>query len=255
MVNVPGAIYRSAWHAGYAIELISDEIEHISGYPPGSFLASAKRTLLSLVHRDDRGRCGRRSSRRAAEAPYSLEYPIVRADGAIRWVLDRGQPVPGPGGRLWLDGALFDVTERRAAEEALLRREIEAARSAELHASRARIIAAADAARRKIERDLHDGAQRRLVTMSLDLGLARRPVDNDAAAAGRFLDRLAIELPRRSPSCRAGPRHPPRGAQRARLAPPVAALATRARPVESSRCRDPAPLTAAATAYFTVSGR
>ena len=31
MANVPGAIYRSAWHADYTLELISDEIERISG--------------------------------------------------------------------------------------------------------------------------------------------------------------------------------------------------------------------------------
>src|SRR3954465_15186277 len=53
MANVPGAIYRSAWHADFALEMISDEIERISGYPPGNFLASPKRTLLSLVHPDD----------------------------------------------------------------------------------------------------------------------------------------------------------------------------------------------------------
>jgi hypothetical protein len=40
LVNVPGAIYRSAWHAGYTLELISDEIERISGYPPDNFIAS-----------------------------------------------------------------------------------------------------------------------------------------------------------------------------------------------------------------------
>ena len=42
MVNVPGAIYRSAWHADHTIELISDEIERISGYPPANFIASAQ---------------------------------------------------------------------------------------------------------------------------------------------------------------------------------------------------------------------
>ena len=36
-------------------------------------------------------------------------------------MLDRGQLVPGPGGRLWMDGAMFDITERREAEEALRR--------------------------------------------------------------------------------------------------------------------------------------
>src|SRR5512132_2732824 len=38
LVNVPGAIYRSAWHAGHTLELISDEIERISGYPPDNFI-------------------------------------------------------------------------------------------------------------------------------------------------------------------------------------------------------------------------
>ena len=56
LVNVPGAIYRSAWHAGHTLELISDEIERISGYPPVDFVASAKRTLMSIVHPRDRKR-------------------------------------------------------------------------------------------------------------------------------------------------------------------------------------------------------
>jgi signal transduction histidine kinase len=43
----------------------------------------------------------------------------------------------------------------------------------EVHASRARIVEAADAARRRVERDLHDGAQQRLVTVALALRLAR----------------------------------------------------------------------------------
>ena len=53
LVNVPGAIYRSAWHADHMLELISDEIERISGYPPNNFIASKQRSLLSIVHPDD----------------------------------------------------------------------------------------------------------------------------------------------------------------------------------------------------------
>jgi PAS domain S-box-containing protein len=174
MVNVPGAIYRSAWHAGHALELISDEIERISGYPPANFVASSRRTLMSIIHPDDRDRV-----RQAVDAisdheePFVLEYRIVRADGEVRWVLDRGQMVPGPGGRLWMDGAIFDITDRRAAEEALRRHQIEQARTEELRASRVRIVQAADAARKKIERDLHDGAQQRLVLVSLTLTRAQ----------------------------------------------------------------------------------
>src|SRR5439155_21637879 len=50
-------------------------------------------------------------------------------------------------------------------------------------ASRGRIVAAADAERRRIERNLHDGAQQRLVTLSLALGLEASRADTAAAAA------------------------------------------------------------------------
>ena len=56
----------------------------------------------------------------------------------------------------------------------------------QVRASRARIVEAADTARRRLERDLHDGAQQRLVTLNLALGMARRR----AAGADPELDAL-----------------------------------------------------------------
>jgi signal transduction histidine kinase len=47
---------------------------------------------------------------------------------------------------------------------------------AELTASRARVVAAADQTRRRIERDLHDGAQQRLVSLALTLRAAQAAV-------------------------------------------------------------------------------
>lgn len=52
----------------------------------------------------------------------------------------------------------------------------------ELHASRRRIVEASAETRRQLERDLHDGAQQRLVSLSLDLELLRRKVADHAAA-------------------------------------------------------------------------
>jgi PAS domain S-box-containing protein len=257
MLNVPGAIYRSAWHAGHTLELISDEIERISGYPPANFIASERRTIMSIIHPDDRDAV-RRAVATATdhERPFVIEYRIVRADGEIRWVLDRGQLVPGPGGRLWMDGAIFDVTERRAAEEALRRREIEEARTAELRASRARIVAAADAARRRIERDLHDGAQQRLVSLALEVRMARRRLATDPGSADAFLAHLGDELSAASAELRELARgiHPAVLTERG-LAPAVEALAARAPvPVDVlSLPEERLPATAEATAYFTVS--
>jgi PAS domain S-box-containing protein len=256
MINVPGAIYRSAWHDGYRLELISDEIERISGYPPANFIASAKRTLMSVIHPDDREdvmEAVRRCTNHGDQ--FAVEYRIVRADGGIRWVLDRGQPVPGKGGRLWVDGAIFDITERRAAEEALRRQEIEQARTEELRASRVRIVQAADEARRKIERDLHDGAQQRLVALTLDVRLARSRVEREPESAAPYLERLGEELAEASAELRELARgiHPAVLTERG-LGPAIAALADRSPvPVEIVEVPTERPPSAVeTTAYFTV---
>jgi hypothetical protein len=82
----------------------------------------------------------------------------------MRWVLERGQRVVGEDGQAWLHGIIFDITARKEAEEMLRERAAEPARIAKLEAARIRIIAAQDAARREMERNLHDGAQQQLVT-------------------------------------------------------------------------------------------
>jgi signal transduction histidine kinase len=64
----------------------------------------------------------------------------------------------------------------------------------ELQASRARIVAASDAARRKIERDLHDGAQQHLVALAVNLRLARQLADVDSESSRDLLDQLGRDL-------------------------------------------------------------
>jgi PAS domain S-box-containing protein len=256
MIHVPGAIYRSAWHDRYAIELISDEIERISGYPPQNFIASRRRTIMSIVHPDDREAVMRGVEEASARGEaFEFEYRIVRSDGEVRWVLDRGQPVPGPGGRLWMDGAIVDITERRAAEEALREQKIEAARTEELRASRVRIVQAADAARRKIERDLHDGAQQRLVSLALEVRLARSQVEKDPSKAAAFLERFGDELMEASAELRELARgiHPAVLTERG-LAPAIASLAARAPvPVEVRGVpEEPLPRPVEAAVYFVT---
>jgi len=70
------------------------------------------------------------------------------------------------------------------------------ARVEELRVSRVRIVEAADAARRRLERDLHDGAQQHLVSLALDLRLlkARLPDAEAATVVGELADKLTLAL-------------------------------------------------------------
>ena len=65
---------------------------------------------------------------------------------------------------------------------------------AELAASRARIVAAADQTRRRIERDLHDGTQQRLVSLGLELRLTQGMVPAELAALEAAIGKVADEL-------------------------------------------------------------
>jgi signal transduction histidine kinase len=130
------------------------------------------------------------------------------------------------------------------------------ARLEELRESRARIVEAGYSARRKLERDLHDGAQQRLVGLALDLRLAREKLDDDPSAAGAMLDDASAELARATEELRELARgiHPAILSDRG-LEAAVESLAKRAPlPVEldtSIEGRLPEPVEAAA--YFVVS--
>jgi signal transduction histidine kinase len=67
------------------------------------------------------------------------------------------------------------------------------ARLEDLRASRARLVETADSERRRLERNLHDGAQQRLVALSLTLGVARAQFASDPAAS-ELLERTRAEL-------------------------------------------------------------
>jgi signal transduction histidine kinase len=172
-----------------------------------------------VVSLDDRGvEAGSAALRRA------LADPSVRL---LRWspddrvhVDEHGRPValPEPGGALVAtplerDGATLGAIVHDAAlreEPELLAAVVAAARMAldnerladevrarleEVRASRRRIVAAGDEERRRLERDLHDGAQQRLVALAVGLGGVQRHAEltGDVALADR-IDGLGAEL-------------------------------------------------------------
>jgi signal transduction histidine kinase len=87
--------------------------------------------------------------------------------------------------------ALHNLQLDSALQESL--RELQR-RAEELRASRARVVAAADAERRKIERNLHDGAQQHLVALAVTVRLAQQMAASDPDQARELLEQLGSDL-------------------------------------------------------------
>jgi signal transduction histidine kinase len=79
-------------------------------------------------------------------------------------------------GRMGTAMTFHDLTASVQAEDDRRQLAVEQARLGEVRASRARIVAAADEARRQLERDLHDGIQQRLVSLAIQLRAAQTKV-------------------------------------------------------------------------------
>jgi len=129
------------------------------------------------------------------------------------------------------------------------------AQLAEVRASRARIVAAGDAERRRLERDLHDGAQQRLLGIRLALQLARSRVPGDAP---KGTESLLADADAEVVAALAELRSLARGIHPAilteeGLAPALEALARRAPlPVALHACGERLPPDVEATSYFVA---
>jgi signal transduction histidine kinase len=135
--------------------------------------------------------------------------------------------------------------------EAELRAKVE-----ELRASRSRLVEVGMRQRRQLERDLHDGAQQRLVSLALSLRLSQDKLDSDPATTRRLLERSRQELDEALKELRELARgiHPAVLTDRG-LGPAVESLALRA-PLPVEVCALPAeklPDQIELTAYFVVS--
>jgi PAS domain S-box-containing protein len=147
---------------------VNEAFERTLGFTEDELL---DRPFVDFVHPDDRE--ASRSDLDSLESGRRTgvhEERHLHKDGSYRWLHWTAVPA---GDDETCYALARDVTERKLAE-------------AELASSRARIVEAGDAARRTIERDLHDGAQQRLVGLSLHLRLLERELDEPAQARRRL---------------------------------------------------------------------
>ena len=162
VANIPGAVYRCTCHCTSpdgpltrTMAFLSEAVQEISGYPSSDFINDCVRSFASIIHPQDRTNVDDAVKKSVATGtPYIIEYRIVRADGEIRWVYEKGRavgceaqesrvrqerqgeiegflaarispisPVLPSANSLsrvvYLDGVILDITERKRTEENL----------------------------------------------------------------------------------------------------------------------------------------
>ena len=161
----------------YFVEFVSDEMTSIAGYSAGDFIGpNPKRKWPHLIHPDDI-----EASRAAVVEALpdgsitEVEYRVRRADGSYAWILSRLRKF------VHEDGSMWCTAPRSTSPTDTRRRTCAAGSTPSTHAeeyqeSRARIVEAGDEARRRLERDLHDGAQQRLIISLMALRQAAKDV-------------------------------------------------------------------------------
>lgn len=118
--NVPGVVFRCETHPPWRVSHISKRITELTGEDAEQFIHGACH-FATFMHDDDIAPVAEQIEQAMAERrPYVVEYRVIDRKGRQRWVSEHGQAhFDADGQPLWLDGVLLDVTEHRAAEDAI----------------------------------------------------------------------------------------------------------------------------------------
>ncbi|MEM7031238.1 MAG: GAF domain-containing protein, partial [Chloroflexota bacterium] len=124
VANIPGVVYRAKFDRAYVLQYISDDIAELSGYSVGEFLDNNQNLIYNVIHPEDQGRviAFRRNSTRHQRS-YQLKYRIRHKSGETRYIIEYGKAIFEEQGQfIYIDGVLFDVTERETLQRSFQRR-------------------------------------------------------------------------------------------------------------------------------------
>ncbi len=159
---------------------VSPAYEEIWGRTRQS-LDQEPRSWLDAIHPDDRARVMAAAHEKQVGGDYDEEYRIVRPDGAVRWIRDRGFPVTDHAGQVYrIAGIAEDITGRRRAEDALRERERQLRQLLD--------------EREQMCRDLHDGIIQSIYAVGLGLDECRRLIHLDATASAEQVGEAITNL-------------------------------------------------------------
>jgi PAS domain S-box-containing protein len=221
------------------VKLWNPAAERIFGWAPEEVIGNE----APMVPPDRRGEFESLVDRvRIGSGIEGFETVRMRRDGSPVAVAISTAPVHDARGEVISHMAVFsDISDRKRQEE-------------ELRASRARLVEAADDARRKLERNLHDGAQQRLVALSVSLRLAESKLGSDPDTTASILAGAREELTHALEDLRELARgiHPAVLTDRGLGAAVDALVARSPLPVEADIEPLPLPPAVEAAAYYVV---
>ncbi len=121
LANIDGIVYRCRDDAQRTLEFASHNCVAVTGYEVAQLLQNNVIDFGSLKHPDDQLWVAEAMHLALKERrAFDLEYRLVRADGGIRWIWDRGMGVYDTQGTvLAIEGLMHDVTSRKEAEQGL----------------------------------------------------------------------------------------------------------------------------------------
>lgn len=119
--NVPGTVYRCHYDKNWTMIFMSRAVRELCGYTSEDLIDNKKISFESIIHPEDRVKTRVEANRAVKNGKiFELDYRLVTKDGAIKWVHDRGQAVYGLDGKAqYVDGLLFDFTDRKKVSEEL----------------------------------------------------------------------------------------------------------------------------------------
>lgn len=121
VANLPGTVYRCLNDDDWTMQFISENVREITGYPATEFIDNAVRTYDSVISTEDSQQVADEVDAAVnKKEPWDIQYRIVRADGEIRWVGERGRAAFRDDGSVdHLDGVIIDITEAKKLSEEL----------------------------------------------------------------------------------------------------------------------------------------
>lgn len=123
--NLDGMAYCCLPDKDWTMLYISEGCNQLTGYRSEEFLDSRGITYEEVTHKDDRASL-RKTINTAIETNqrYDVEYRIVKKNGELRWVLERGQSILNTQGKIEaIEGFIQDITDKKTNEQALIEAE------------------------------------------------------------------------------------------------------------------------------------